>query len=149
MDNLDFTVYETAHKAQGGLSRLADSMDMSRQVLINKVNYHNDKNKLSLREALSMMAITKNYAILEELAKQLGFRLVPNEVSPEKSLLSAIVNAGADHGKVHQTIEAAFLDQEISPREFMQITDEVNDAIGALHILLATIEKEAGRGTGE
>jgi len=145
MDNLDMTVYETAHKAKGGLSRLADSMDMSRQVLINKVNYHNDKNKLSLREALSMMEITKNYSILEELAKQLNFRLVPTEAAPEKSLLSAIVNAGADHGKVHQTIEAAFLDQEITPREFLQITNEVNDAIEALHILLATIEREAER----
>lgn len=142
MDLLDQAVYDTAHGARGGLSRLADSMGLSRQVLINKVNYNNEQNKLSLREALSIMEITQDYSILEEAARMLGYKVEPLNAQPDKSLLSAIVNAGADHGQVHQTIEAAILDQKINPRELKLISSQVDDAIDALHVLRATIEKE-------
>ncbi|MFT7558530.1 MAG: hypothetical protein ACI93R_000425 [Flavobacteriales bacterium] len=145
MDNLDLTVYETAHKAQGGLSKLAQHMKLSAQILTNKVNYNNDQNKLSLREAVLMMEKTKNPSILEEIARNLNFKVVPKESISDKSLLSAIVNVSADHGKVHQTIEAAFSDKAISSREFLKITNEINDAIDALHVLLATIDKHKNK----
>ncbi len=142
MDLLDQAVYDTAHRAKGGLSRLAGSMNLSHQVLINKVNFNNEQNKLSLREAISMMGLTQDHSVLEETARMLGFKVEPLNAKPDKSLLSAIVNAGADHGQVHQTIEAAVLDQKINSRELRLISKEVDDAIDALHVLRATIEKE-------
>ncbi len=141
MDKLDLAVYDTAHKAPQGLASLAAKMNVGQQVLTNKVNYNNDQNKLSLREAVSMMSVTEDVSILREMAWMFDFRLVPITSKPEESLLSAIVNASADHGKVHQTIESAFIDRRVSKREMHQISREVNDAIDALNTLLATIEK--------
>ncbi|TVZ42022.1 phage regulatory protein CII [Alteromonadaceae bacterium 2753L.S.0a.02] len=141
VDRLDLLVYETAHESELGMARLADQLDIGQQVLINKVNYNNDKNKLSLREAIAMMKATGNISILEEIAWQLGFRLASTQQKSDQNLLTAIVNASADHGKVHQTIEAAFDDNRFSPRELTEITQEINDAVNALHTLLSTIEE--------
>lgn len=140
MDKLDLAVYDTAHKAEGGLAGVAASMSVGQQVLTNKVNYNNEQNKLSLREAVSMMQVTGDTSILEQLAWLFDFRLIPIDAEPEQSLLSAIVNASADHGKVHQTIESAFIDRTVNNREMHQISSEVNDAIDALNALLVTIE---------
>ncbi|SMF35675.1 Phage regulatory protein CII (CP76) [Alteromonadaceae bacterium Bs31] len=140
IDKLDLLVHETAHDAEGGLAKLAEAMDLGQQVLINKVNYNNEKNKLSLKEALTMMEATGNVSILEELAWRLGHKLTASKAKPEESLLSAIVNASADHGKVHQTIEEAFIDKKITTRELKNVTQEINDAVEALHSLLRTIE---------
>lgn len=145
VDLLDQAVYDTAHSATGGLNRLAHSMGLSHQVLINKVNFNNEQNKLSLREAISMMEITENYSVLEEASRMLGFKTEPLDAEPEKSLLSAILNVSADHGQVHQTIETAVLDQKISSRELRKISQDVDDAIDALHGLRATIEKEQSK----
>ena len=141
MDKLDLIVYETAHDAEENLSSIADKMDLSQQILINKVNYNNDNNKLSLKEAVALMKVTGDTSILKELAWEFGFRLVSVDKTPEQNLLAAIVNVAADHGKVHQTIESAFLDKRITPRELSQITQEINDAVEAYHALQSTIEK--------
>ena len=141
MDKLDLAVYDTAHNAEQGLAKLASEMNVGPQVLTNKVNYNNDQNKLSLREAVSMMQVTGDISVLHELAWMFESRLIPIQASPDVSLLSAIVNVSADHGKVHQTIESAFMDRVVSKREMHQISQEVNEAIDALNTLRATIEK--------
>ncbi len=143
MDKLDLVIYETAHNSSEGLSKLAEKMKIGQQVLINKVNYNNENNKLSLRESISMMQQTNDVSILKEIAWLFGYKITPVDQTAEQSLLSAIVNVSADHGKVHQTIEAAFLDKKITPRELQQITQEINEAIDAYHTLQSTIEQSS------
>ena len=143
MDKLDLIIYETAHNSSYSLAELAEKMGVGQQVLINKVNYNNETNKLSLKEAVSMMQVTEDVSILKGLAWEFGYKLTPVDQTPEMSLLSAIVNVSADHGKVHQTIEAAFLDKKITPRELRQITEEINNAIEAYHTLQSTIEQNS------
>jgi len=138
---LNEVIHDTAHEAEGGIETLAKQLKMKAQVLRNKVNQNNDQNKLTIYETIMLMKMTDDTRVLDEIAWLMGFQLRRIEPVSEVSLLSAIVNTSADHGRVHQTIEDAVLDQIISRREMNQISQEIHDAIDALQNLHSTIEQ--------
>lgn len=71
-DVLD-AAYATAHHYPGGLASLAVRMGMSANTLAHKVNLGNTTHHLTLREAVTMQAMSGNAAILHAMADQLGY----------------------------------------------------------------------------
>jgi len=68
--------YHTAHQYKGGVHALALSMGVSGNVLQNKVNPNNTTHHLTLAEAVAMMDMADNDAILMAIAAHRGYDLV-------------------------------------------------------------------------
>lgn len=65
--------YNTAHGYAGGIGALALRMGVNKNTLTNKVNTENDTHHLSLREAVTMQAMSGNCSILHAMAEALGY----------------------------------------------------------------------------
>ncbi|TXH90340.1 MAG: hypothetical protein E6Q78_05200 [Rhodoferax sp.] len=68
--------YHTAHQYKGGVHALALSMGVSGNVLQNKVNPNNTTHHLTLAEAVAMMDLADNDAILMSMAAHRGYDLM-------------------------------------------------------------------------
>lgn len=135
MDQLDIAVHNTAHNFDGGVPRLAKIMGKGEQVLRNKCNPNNDDSKLTLREALGMMLVTGDVQILECVASELNYQVVPLEAKREIGLLEAVLKTASECGDVHQAIQDALQDGSITPRELHRIIQEIGEARDALCVL--------------
>lgn len=68
--------YHTAHSFPGGVPALASRMGKSPDVLMSKVNTNNTTHHLTLKEAVAMMDVTENDAILRAMADHRGYDLM-------------------------------------------------------------------------
>ena len=75
-DVLD-VAYQTAHAYNGGVPALAVRMGVVPGTLLNKVNPNNNSHHLTLREAVEMMELTGDPAVLHAIAARLGYTAVP------------------------------------------------------------------------
>ena len=139
MDAIDIAVQQTALEAPGGAKRLAQVMGLRYQTLINKCNPHDETHKLTLREALAMMLVTGDTRIIEAMAAELGGTFQSNGPRPGRDLLSALLNADAEHGDVGRAIRDAFADGQLTARELAEIQREVSEAKRALDELLGSV----------
>ena len=71
-----YALYATAHGYPGGIGALAKAMDKSANTLTHKVNPLNDTHHLTLDEALQIVALTGNYAVLHAIAANVGHVMV-------------------------------------------------------------------------
>ncbi|MEG0921334.1 MAG: phage regulatory CII family protein [Comamonas sp.] len=75
-DILD-VAYQTAHGYQGGVSALAARMGVVPGTLLNKVNPNNNSHHLTLREAVELMELSDDPALLQAIAARLGCTVIP------------------------------------------------------------------------
>lgn len=98
MDVLD-AAYHTAHSYKGGVHALAVSMGVSGNVLQNKVNPNNTTHHLTLAEAVAMMDLADNDAILMAIAAHRGYdlmRTIPANTGNPTSLYWQAASAQAE-----------------------------------------------------
>jgi hypothetical protein len=139
MDQLDLAIQATAMKTPGGMKRLSQLMGVNHQTLINKCNPNTETHKLSLREAVAMMMHSGDIQILEVLAAELGYTVEPKATRGTRDLMTAVLNADAEHGDVGRSIQEAMVDGRLTAREVAKVRDEVTEAKRALDELLTTV----------
>lgn len=139
MDQLDIAVHQTAHDAPGGLPALAVRMGKRESTLRGKVCPTTDEHKLTLREALAMMELTGDDRILHVMAESRGYTLQRKALPDAQSLVSAVLDADAEHGDIAQQIRAAISDGKLTEAEKADITREIDQAEAALEALRSTI----------
>ena len=114
-DVLD-AAYHTAHNYPGGVAALALRMGVSDNTLTHKVNPNNTTHHLSLREAMSMQALSGNAAILHAMADALGHACTP--IAPAQ-----------DGGEPVDTV----MRLQVAHADFMRaVADAVRDGTGSV-----------------
>lgn len=145
MDALDLAVHQTAHDF--GLPELARRMGKGEQVLRNKVNPHSESHVLTLREAIAMVLITGDLRIAVEVAKECGGGFAVAEAMPrDVGVVMAFLASQREHGDVARAVEEALSDGQISPREQVDIQQQISEARKGLDVLDAAVGKAAKTG---
>ena len=147
MDQLDIANHDTAHRSGVDIARLADQMGVGYQVLINKVNWSTEQNKLTQREALAMQLVTNTRHIIREECRILGGEFVQREDSDRLDVTTAVLQSAAEHGDVGRTISDALGDGVITVREEAEIKKQITEAREALAQLMLAIQGK-NRGPG-
>lgn len=122
-------VYHTVHD-NGGPAALGHRLGIKPAVLSNKANPRQGHNRLSLEEALHLQLITGDHRILRELARTLGYVLIPIDQPPPSDVeLLTLYAQWQDHtGQVHHSIARAFEDRRITATAYYEIERRFFDA---------------------
>ena len=142
LDGLLASIHSSAHKAQGGLERLAKTMGLNAQSLRNKVNPVNDVAKLSVAEWRSLLMITNDITSLTVLCNDLGFRLVEVDGAGKDNLLTCMLNLNKESGDVAAAIQEALADGKISLSEKVKILKEIDEQKKAVNKLERSLDTQ-------
>ena len=112
----------TVHEYPGGSESLAPRLGMSPAVLRNKVNPNNDRNHLTLAEAVRLMWVTGDHRVLQALAGELGYVLSPMPMDESDApVLDLVLSMGVTSGDLSRVIFDALADGVITPNEMQEI----------------------------
>ena len=128
-DRLSQAVFNTVHK-NGGPRTLAPRMGLNPTILSNKANPRQLNNRLTLEEAVDLMAVTRDHQILHAIAQELDYALIPLQQGEpsDVALLTLYAQWQGEMGQVHQAIASAFEDQRITPAEQAEIEHRFHQA---------------------
>lgn len=145
MSPLD-AAHATVHDYPGGSESLAPRMGMRGSILRNKVNGNCDTNHLTLLDADKMMSITGDHRILESLAQQHGYVVVPvafDSPSSDMAILELVTHVWRHNGDVGRAVDDALSDGRITKRELEDIKQTIHRVEQAMHTMLARITEMA------
>lgn len=122
--NTQDAAYHTAHDSPGGVQALAVRMDMSPNVLQNKVNPMVVYHKLTLSEAVRMQALTGDVRILHAMASELGHVAVPvlgYEGVSDMELLDGYMDSITALGEFTAAFQLSIADGRVTPAEMARM----------------------------
>ena len=98
MDHLEYAIYRMAHDFEGGVTALAQRINVRPGTLIAKVDPANDAATTNVRELVAMLLTTGDIRPLAEIARACGYVLTPAAARDDgAALLDATLDAGAAH----------------------------------------------------
>lgn len=130
--------YYTAHKYPGGVRAIAQRMGMSANVLQNKVNPNNDTHHLTLAEAVALMDVSDNDAILMALAAHRGYDLMRTIPANTDSPTSLYWQAAAAHAEFMQAVADA-MQAGATSNALRRISNRATDAEAHMHSLVGAV----------
>lgn len=122
--NLLDAFFNTVHDYPGGAESLAPRMGMSAAILRNKADQTKEHNKPLLVDADRIMGLTGDYRILDALALNHGFTLVPKErdvPASDMAVLDLIAAVWRAEGIVGTEVNDALADGKIDKKEVERI----------------------------
>lgn len=144
--NIKDAMHHTVHDYQGGSESLGPRMGIVPAVLRNKVNPNSTSHHLTLIEADKMMTMTGDLRILEVLAQNHGYVLVPvafDAPASDSAILELVTKVWRHNGNVGKAVDDAFADGRITKRELSAIEKTIYDLDSTLHAMLARIAEIA------
>ncbi len=138
--------HATVHDYPGGSESLAPRMGIRPNILRNKVNHNCDTNHLSLTEADKMMTMTGDHRILQAMAQQQGYVLVPvafDVPASDSAILELVTRVWRTNGDVGKAVDDALADGRITTRELVNIEQTISGVEQAMHTMLARIREIA------
>lgn len=118
--NVQDAAYHVVHAYEGGADALAVRLGTSAAVLRNKVNPTNDRNVLSLEEAVEITDFANDDRILYAWAAHRGKVLVDQadaDAHTGRSLFACILGLNRGQGDMAKTLQDALADGKITPNE--------------------------------
>lgn len=138
--NIADAAYHTVHDYPGGANALAPRLGIKSPAVLNsKVNPNTDTHHLMLSEASKIMAITKDYRILQSLNAEHGKVAIDLPQIPECrdiALTELILNMGIGGGDIQSIFKEMMLDGRISHSEAI----DMSRVIYKLHLILAELD---------
>lgn len=132
MNPIEFAAHQTAHGLhRGDLPEMAKYLGMGEQVLRNKVNPEQEA-KLSLDEAVRMMRKSGDMRILEAIAADFGMSLSKPVIGSPKALMTAMIDAAAEHGDVMRAVADGVADGRWTLAEVAEVRKQIMEERGAL-----------------
>jgi hypothetical protein len=119
---------------------------MSGSILRNKVNANINTNHLTLIDADKMMSVTGDHRILEALAQQHGYVLVPvafDTPASDSAILELVTRVWRCNGDVGASVDNALADGVITKHEIADIDKTIHRVEQAMHTMLARIREIA------
>lgn len=138
--------HATVHDYPGGSESLAPRLGMSGSILRNKVNGNINTNHLTLVEADRLMAMTGDHRILDSLADNHGYVIVPiahADTVSDMAILELVTQVWHFVGDLGISVDDAFQGGRISKKQVRQVSDSIHVLEQAIHTLLARIDQLA------
>lgn len=142
--SIEQAAYNTVHEARCGIKTVAESVGLSYQMLINKVNPKNSTHHLTLLDAVDVMHATKDMRILDALATEFQGMFVPlptlsSDVAP--NLMSDIAKMSSEFGALIKEVADDLTDGKISENEWSRIDNEAAKLREALAVLMRDLRR--------
>lgn len=137
MNQLDLAIHSTVHDYKDGTQALADSMGMSRQILLNKACPTTENAYFSPAQMAQLQNITGNYAINDALSA-----MEQHRPKTQKELTESVMAVSKDFAGVVGEVAEAMKDREMTERERRQCLDAVNKLLEAAEDLKHSISRE-------
>lgn len=132
---VEAAAYAAVHDFKAGAQVLATQLGMPLSALYNKVNSSLDSHQLTLREAISLMAITRDYRLLGAIAQALGHVAIPviesDAPTGDAELLSLYARLHRQLGQFSGSIEVALRQGAIVQENIKWIERDFFEAITA------------------
>lgn len=139
MNVLD-AAYHTAHSYPGGVATLAVRMGIRPSTLNHKVSLTNNTHRLALDEAVTMQAMSGNYAVLHAMAAALGHVAlqVDHEVS-DVAPMSEVATMVRGFSELLSGVTASMADGTVTTNEMRECQRQAVAAIGAIYAVLSSL----------
>lgn len=144
--NIKDAMHHTVHDYPGGSESLGPRMGIVPAVLRNKVNPNSTSHHLTVIEADKMMTMTGDHRILQTMAQQQGYVLVPvafDVPASDSAILELVTRVWRTNGDVGKAVDEALADGRITPRELVNIEQTISGVEQAMHTMLARIREIA------
>lgn len=138
--NLDAAQYAVVHDYPGGAVQLGAVAGINPGTLSNKVNPNIETHHLTVKEAVTIQALSKDYRILEAMAALLGHVAVKLPDAPSYSdieLLDAYADWTADIGQTSEAIRRALAGAVVTEQALAEIHREMHEDFGKALVLFA------------
>lgn len=142
--NVSDAAYTTVHEYPGGSESLAPRLGMTAAVLRNKVNPHNDRNRLTLEEADRLIGLTGDTRILQAL--QANHDALLSSDAGTGNITDLVLDINSAGGDFARTIREALADGVISNREMKDIANAGMASQRVIIALLNRLQGMSGRG---
>lgn len=149
LETVDYLVHQTVVGNRGMSKTVAPDMGLSQQSLINKASPNRHDTHFSPAELLQLMIGMDDYRILEDLARQCGFRLVASDPNASVSLMDAMMLADSEHGDFAKVYVESTRDGVINKREEQKGVNEIDEEIRALERKKAAFKTFAKQSRGK
>lgn len=122
-----------------GTKKVADAIGMNSDLLKAKLTISNERNKLTLDEAVLIQSATGEADILYAMAEELGYAVIPLPSYNAPSRPQAISRACAEFGDYLRKVDEVFDDGEVTPNEAKALEKELTEAMAAASRLQAVV----------
>lgn len=132
--NIPDAIYRVAHGYPGGIPALAARMNISKNVLQNKVNPHNDTHKLAAEEAAEIADLANSDDIARAFAARRNMvcvHLAQYDGISDQALLDLFLDLEKEKGDWAEVVRTALADGTIYTDEFAKIKKEFDEYCAA------------------
>lgn len=138
MDVMD-AAYHCVHDYPGGVPSLAPRVGMNANTLMNKVALNNSTHHLSLREATTIQAATKDTRIVAAMARTLGGVFISLDTDTQHSTMEQVMHMAKEFGDVLQAVNDAVSDGRVTRNEMLACERQAAELQAALNGVLAVV----------
>lgn len=143
--NVADAAYHVVHDAPGGSESLAPRLGMSAAVLNSKVNPKTLTHHLSLREAVAVTNMTRDFRILHAFAAECDHIVLPlpngdDANACDAAVLEMIAAVWKGQGEVGTAVHDALADGRVDAKELRRI----EAAVHRVHTCLAAFTRRIG-----
>ena len=132
MSAIENAAYAVVHATRDRARDIAERTGMNRAVLLNKVNPHNDRNLLSLVEAVAIQKACGDHRILFAEASELGYACIPlDQCAATGDMAHALAGLCTQFGEYASEIDVATSDGRVTPNEIKRLEDDLGMLIAA------------------
>lgn len=135
--------YRVAHNYPGGVPALAARMNISKQVLLNKLNVNNDTHHLTVEQAAEIA----DFADCDEIAKAFAERrnmvcipVTQHQGASNMELIDLIIEMEKEKADLLVLIKQAMADGVMDPIEFRRIKKKYLELSAAIAELISRLE---------
>lgn len=126
-DSIDEAIYKVVHDHPGGAAKLAALVNMNAGTLSNKANPGMEFHQLTVKEAVAIQNVRKDYRILQAQATELSFAVVPLgnfEGVSDVEVLTAYANYHSCIGTTSAAVSEVLEDRRITRQEYERVKEE-------------------------
>jgi len=141
MTDLEWSIEQTVKHRRGLSKELSSVLGIGQTVLLNKVDSNCDGKHLSVMEGHRIMKHTGDIRILEEQARDLGYRLEKNETEATE-LMDSVLSLMSENGELSGLVQSSMADGLIDDKEKRQILSKARQLHRAVERFESSIEAE-------
>lgn len=138
LDVLD-AAYRTAHEYPGGVGPLAIRMGMPASTLNHKVSLTCTTHNLSLKESVSMQAMSGNFAILHAMAASLGHAVILLDAEPSGQPMNEVARMVSEFGDLLARVTKSTADGTVTLNEVRDCQRGAMSTIAAIYSVMSSV----------
>lgn len=141
MNALDTALEDTVHDYEGGTSKLAEDMGMSRTILNNKACMTNEHHHFHPQQLMQLQKLTNNWSITDAFVAAREASRVQG-IDSGRNATGSLFDLAAEFGRLAEKVNEAMSDNVITERERRECLKEVDAMNDKCEALRAALHRE-------